>query len=120
MIGSIMLDIFNLEVAIFRSEADRIECLRGEGCDNLSEHNPASISSAHLDMTRDGAPRLSMVIKPKATRATWVHECVHIADFVIDLLNLPTGVENTEIRAYMVGHLFAGLSEIIGSRRGRK
>jgi hypothetical protein len=54
-----------------------------------------------------------MVIKPKATKATWAHECVHIADFVMNRLGIPMGVRNTEIRAYLVARLFAGLEEMM-------
>jgi hypothetical protein len=54
-----------------------------------------------------------MVIKPVATKATWAHECVHIADFVMNRLGVPMGVRNTEIRAYLVAHLFAGLEELM-------
>jgi len=113
MIGIISLDIFNLEVAVFDNEDERLERLAEEGCEDLTRHAVAAIASAHLDATAEGSPRLSMVIKPHATKATWAHECVHIADFVMDHLGLPSGVENTEIRAYMVGHLFSGLEDMM-------
>lgn len=120
MKGIIRLDVFNLEVAVFDSEDDRIECLKDQGCTDLTRHTDAAIASAHLDVTESGSPRISMVIKPRATKATWAHECVHVADFVIDLLRLPTGLENTEIRAYLVGHLFAGLQDIFRKKGKRK
>lgn len=112
MIGTIPIDIFNLDVAVFAAEQDRLAALKDEGCANLAEHNEAALSSAHMDFTEAGGIRLSMVIKPTATKATWAHECVHIADFVMDYLSLPPGVENTEIRAYLVGHLFSRLEEM--------
>ncbi len=120
MRGVIHLDIFNLDVAIFDNEDDRIAALTDQGCNDLSRHTEAAIASAHIDATEDGGPRLSMVIKPHATKATWAHECVHITDFVMDHLSLPMGVENTEIRAYMVGHLFGGLQRIFQKRKGKK
>ncbi len=113
MIGSIPLDIFNIDVAVFATESDRLEVLGNEGCESLTRHADAALSSAHMDVTANGAARFSMVIKPEATKATWAHECVHIADFVMDHLSLPTGVENTEVRAYLVGHLFANLDEMM-------
>lgn len=112
MIGTIPIDIFNLDVAVFAAEQDRLAALRDEGCVDLTEHKEAALSSAHMDFTEAGSIRLSMVIKPVATKATWAHECVHIADYVMDYLSLPPGVENTEIRAYLVGHLFSRLEEM--------
>lgn len=120
MRGVIALDMFNLEVAVFDNEDDRIAALGDQGCENLTCHTDAAVASAHLDSTTTGSPRLSMVIKPHATKATWAHECVHIADFVMDHLSLPSGVENTEIRAYMVGHLFTGLTNIFRKKGKRK
>lgn len=113
-VGFIRLDIFNLDVAVFRTEKARIKTLKAQGCDDLDRHTDAALASAHLDTTRNGGVRLSMVIKPEATMATWAHECVHISDFVMHHLGLPPGVKNTEIRAYMVGHLFSGLQDILG------
>ena len=116
-IGIIPLDIFNLDVAVFKSEPDRLAQQRAQGCNDLTEHSSAALSSAHRDFTDAGNVRFAMVIKPEANKATWAHECVHIADFVIDHLGLPTAVEATEIRAYMVGHLFSHLQKIMRARK---
>jgi hypothetical protein len=112
MIGIIPLDVFNLDVAVFADDAARCAALREEGCD-VSEHDEDCLASAHIDTAGDGSTRLSMVIKPVAAKATWAHECVHIADFVMNRLGIPMGVENTEIRAYLTGHLFAGLEGLL-------
>jgi len=112
MIGTIALDIFNLDVGVFASDEQRIATLRAEGCSDLDEHNSAALAHAHLDFTEDGDPRLSIVIKPKATKATWAHECVHVADFAMTVLGIPTDAKNTEIRGYLVGHIFAGLEDL--------
>jgi hypothetical protein len=112
MIGIIPLDVFCLDVAVFASEEDRLAALRDQGCSDLTEHSVSALASAHMDFTDEGSIRLSMVIKPVATRATWAHECVHVADFVMHHLKLPSGVKNTEIRAYLVGRIFAGLEEM--------
>lgn len=112
MIGVIDLAVFNLNVAVFGSNEDRVAALRDEGCD-VSGHDVACLASAHMDVVGDGSIRLSLVIKPVATKATWAHECVHIADFVMDRLGIPMGVENTEVRGYLVGHLFASLDEMM-------
>lgn len=120
MKGIIKLDIFDLDVAVFDTEDARIACLTDQGCNDLTRHADAAIASAHIDSTDSGSTRLSMVIKPHASKSTWAHECVHIADFVMDHLSLPSGVENTEIRSYMVGHLFAGLQGIFPKKGKRK
>lgn len=113
MIGIIPLDVFNLEVAVFSNDDDRVAALRADGCD-VEGRNSVALASAHMDEAGDGSLRLSLVIKPVATRATWAHECAHLADFVMDYLGVPTGIENTEIRGYLVGRLFAGLDEMMG------
>ena len=97
---------------MFDSEKSRLKRLRKEGCADLEKYDSAALASAHLDLTKKGEPRLSMVIKPHATKATWAHECSHVADFVCDVMGLPISIEATEVRAYIVGHLFAGLEEI--------
>ena len=112
MIGIIPLDVFCLNVAVFADDESRCAALREEGCD-VSEHDEDCLASAHIDTAGDGSTRLSMVVKPVAAKATWAHECVHIADFVMNRLGIPMGVRNTEIRAYLVGHVFAGLEEIM-------
>lgn len=120
MLGIISLDIFNLDVAIFDNEDDLIATLMDQGCNDLTKHTDAALASAHRNVTSAGDVRLAMVIKPRATKATWAHECVHMADFVMDYLSLPMGVENTEIRAYMVGHIFSGLQRIFKEGKAKK
>ena len=112
MKGVIPLDVFNIEVAVFAKDKHRRKFLRGEGL-SPEKHSDACFASAHMDVGPDGKAWFSMVIKPEATQATWAHECVHIADFLMDRLGIPTGAENTEIRAYIVGRLFAGLQEVL-------
>lgn len=112
MRGVIPLDLFHLEVAVFDRDKDRRKFLRSVGV-GAEKHTAAAFASAHMDCGEDGVAWFSMVIKPDATKATWAHECVHIADFVMDRLGIPTDATNTEIRAYIVGRLFSGLEEIM-------
>lgn len=109
----IPIDLFNMDVGVFTNDSSRVNTLLQEGCD-AELWDPAALASAHRDTTRDGYPRLSLVIKPEATRATWAHECSHMADFLCDALGLPISLEATEVRAYLVGHLMAGLEDILG------
>lgn len=106
----IRLDVFNIDVAVFYKEADRLETLRSVGVEPV-EMPEAAWATAHKDEGPDGHAWFSMVLKPEATMASWAHECTHIADFVMDHLGIPCNAENTEIRSYLVGHLFNGLDE---------
>ena len=109
MAAYIPIDVYSLGVAVFRNEKRRAAVLRDQGCDDIADGNPAALASAYRDYANDGTVRLSMVLKRGTTRATWAHECVHIADFVMDHVGIPLGIDNTEVRAYLVGHLFAHL-----------
>lgn len=106
----IPIDVFKMEVGVFYDDKSRVATLRSEGCE-AEPWDDAAIASAHLDHTEDGHPRFSFVIKDGATRATWAHECSHMADFLCDVLGIPISLEATEVRAYLVGHLMAGLEE---------
>lgn len=108
----IPVDVYSIDVGVFRDDKSRVATLKSEGCDAESWEN-AALASAHLDRTEDGYPRFSFVIKPEATRATWAHECSHMADFICDALGLPISLEATEVRAYLVGYLMASLEDII-------
>jgi hypothetical protein len=102
------LDVFDVQVAVYTDAAQRRDSLEAVGV-KADEYPAGSWATAHKDIGQDGVAWFSMVIKPEASRATWAHECVHIADFVMDHLGMPTGVKNTEVRGYIVGHLFASL-----------
>lgn len=112
MTAYIPVDVFHLGVAVFRSEKTRLAVLRDQGCRSLTPHPKAAVSSAHMDVADDGTVRLSMVIKPKASRSTWAHECSHVADFIMEHVGIPLGLESTELRAYLVGHLFWHLDNL--------
>lgn len=111
MIGAICVDVFNIEVGIFASDDDRRAFLKEQGCE-AEEHTQSCFASAHVDIDDQGRRWFSMVIKPDATTATKAHECVHIADWIMETLGIPTGSENTEVRGYLVAHLLAGLMEL--------
>ena len=112
--GFIDLNIFNMQVAVFTTDEDRVAFMHQHGAVNAAPHDPAAIASAHIDEMPDGSPRLSMVLKPHATTATWAHECSHVADFVCDILHIDLSMATTEVRAYLVGYLMARLNDILG------
>lgn len=113
-IGFINLDIFNLEIAVFTDDETRVAFLHNHGAVNASPWDRCAIASAHVDEMEDGSPKLSLVIKPHATVATWSHECSHIADLVCDILGIDLSMATTEVRAYLVGYLMACLDDMLG------
>ena len=42
----IPLEMFCLDVAVFATESERIETLTAQGCDDLTRHSDAALSSA--------------------------------------------------------------------------
>lgn len=110
------VDLFNLQVGVFRTFRQRSAAMAEVGIvvPDLPEHH--AFASAHMDHSDDddGLAWFSMVITRRANMSTWAHECVHVADFIMDHLGIPTGAENTEIRGYLVGHLFHGLQDGLG------
>jgi hypothetical protein len=110
----IHLDVFHVQVGVFKSDKKRRQHLKKYGFAGKIERNePACFGSTHLDIDDTGRGWFSMVIKPVANQSTWAHECSHMADFLMDRLGIPTDVSNTEVRAYLVGRLFSGLEEVV-------
>lgn len=113
----IPVDIFNLQVGVFRTDEQRVDAMRDLGV-SAEPAAGAALATAHLDLDPEGQAWFGMVIKADATRATWAHECVHIADWIMEHHGIPTEAMNTEVRAYLVGHLFAGLERELGGDDG--
>lgn len=111
-IGFIDIDVFNLQVAVFSKNKSRLKMLRKQGCNDPSASDEGAFASAHLDFV-NGSARLSMVLKPAASKSSWAHECSHIVDFIFNFLGIPPGIESTEIRSYLLGHLWSGLEKIM-------
>lgn len=113
MIGVIHLDVFHTQVGVFKRDKDRIKFLRKRGLTEILEGGESCFASAHKDIGPSGQAWFSMVIKPEANTSSHAHECVHIADFLMDHMGVPTDVTNTEIRAYLVGKLFGDLQDLM-------
>lgn len=112
-LGTISVDVYNLDVGVFSSHAARIKFLRKQGCSDPAGLNCNGLAGAGLDEADDGRYLLTIVITEKAGMAEWAHECSHIADFICDVVGVPISLEATEARAYLVGHIFAGLQDIL-------
>lgn len=111
MIGEIKIDLFRMSVTVFESDAERCEFLKSNGVE--PEATGYCLASAHRDYNAEGRPFFSMVIKPGAGMSGWAHECAHIADFVMDQIGIPMGMENYEIRGYLVQRIFSGLQDMM-------
>lgn len=105
----IHVDVFNFQVAVFASNDLRVEHLKALGVTQISDHDLAAHGTAHVDRDDDGRTWFSMVLPPAASIPTMAHECVHIADWLMETLGIPSDAHNTEVRAYLVGHLLAGV-----------
>lgn len=108
---TIHVDVFNLAIAVFRSDKARVKHLIKNGF-NATAHDNRAIASAHVDTTSNRFC-LSFVIKKDASKSVWVHECSHMADFICDILGVPISLKNTEIRAYLIQHLFSELEKAL-------
>lgn len=107
---------FKAQVAIFRDFDER--CRYYEEVLGISDHGffgrPANaMASEHQDDA--GITWWSLFLPDDVQAPTIVHECSHIVDFMMETHGVPMGVENTEIRAYMLADVFeevtAALSE---------
>lgn len=103
-VGIVHIAMFKIQCPLFLSEEDRLKTLKARGMSSDSWPTVA-VGQVNRDKNAEGAIIYTMVITPGCGVDTWAHEAVHLADFVMDDLALPTGVENTEVRAYMVGHI---------------
>lgn len=111
--GTIHLDVFHIQIGVFRSADD----LMGYYRDNLG-FSPditggAAYGMARMDEDAEGESWWSLIITDEANISTKAHECVHIADFVMERLGIPCNCENTEVRAYMTGCMLSQLLEIV-------
>lgn len=111
--GVLDVGTFNVQVGVFQSVKNCVKYLRNLGCDPVHDTR-ACYGQARWDEDKDGVLWWSIVIEDDATTATVVHECVHMADFIMDKLGIPTGVKNTEVRAYLTADIFRGVMQILG------
>lgn len=104
------LDMFDMHIPVFTSDKKRVRYMERKGC--IPEPIQAKFRGAvPIDYDSDGTPMLSMILPKDAKISTWAHECTHVADLVMDYLGIPTGVKNTEVRAYIVSHLMDQLEK---------
>lgn len=105
------IDVFDTSIPVFTSDKARIKYIEKKG-GNPQPINGKFRGAAPYDVVGDGGVIFSLILPKDAEISTWAHECVHVADLVMDYSGIPTGVKNTEIRAYIVGHLMDQLERL--------
>ncbi len=110
-IGLIRIDIFRQTVPVFISFEDHVAEALAKGVNTVEAEGPYE-AFACCDVDSQGGKHFALVIPPEASPATWVHEAVHIADFIMDYVGIPCDMSNTEVRAYLTGYIFERLEVI--------
>lgn len=60
-----------------------------------------------LQIEQGGSAAFIIMIKSLGLNyRTLVHECVHMAQYILDYKGIPTDVDNTEVVAYLTDYLF--------------
>lgn len=112
-IGLIHLDMFNIEIPVFASEADRVQELTKAGFYVETDNKPFRGLAGWTSHKETNQIQHYIVITDQGDECTWAHEASHIVDMVFDLLGIPPGIESTEIRSYTLGHIFGCLMGIM-------
>lgn len=110
-IGLIRIDIFRQTVPVFISTEDHIAEAQARGFSTVEPEGPYE-AMACCDVDSNGVKHFALVIPPQVFPATWVHEAVHIADYIMDYVGIPSDTSNTEVRAYLTGYIFERLEVI--------
>lgn len=109
MSGQIELDVFEIEIDVFRSLGEFSGWLESKGAE---PHSGASYGQAAHVLDSEGVSWFAIFIADDAPLKTYVHEAVHLADWVMENAGIPCTAENTEVRAYLTAHIFDGLEKV--------
>lgn len=112
-LGIIFLDIFNIQIGVFDCVHKRQNALKKMGVDSGLTTEVACYAFAAWDADELNRTIYSLYLGPESTITTWAHECVHLADMIMDRAGIPTEASNTEIRAYITGHLLAQIMALL-------
>ena len=111
--GWIFLDMFRISIPIFLTNKECVEVLEYEGIETQPDHDYRVEGYAGWGQDKEGM-RLHYVMLPKdSCTNTWVHEASHLVDFIIDFLGLDASIDGTETRAYMMGHIYSSIEDIM-------
>ncbi len=71
----------------------------------VSEDGPVEFNGIGVCMLRAGETTIKIIVSPKETIGTLIHEIVHAVDFMFDGLGIEKTLPTDECYAYMVGWL---------------
>jgi hypothetical protein len=101
----ILVNPFQAQVAIFR-DLKKLEKYHRKVLHIEVNFDRSARGMASEQVDKDGSRWWSLYLPGDTSLGTVVHECSHIVDFLMDAHGVPLTVENTEIRAYLLGVLF--------------
>jgi hypothetical protein len=115
-LGVLTVAPFRVEVAVFASAEHMYqyhEHVTGARWPNeeASDHTAKGLCLRLAN--GEGGECYYIVITPKATVYTRIHECSHLLDFVHDAVGVPFGLLNTETRAYGLADVCRQLDEVL-------
>ena len=111
-IGWIVVDMFNFHCPVFTSDEARVAFSKKKDIP-FEAYNEPSYGHVCRSIDDDGSYYFSMVLTPEASIGTWAHESSHLTDFIFERFSIPTGVKNTEVRAYMIGCMVDQIAEFM-------
>lgn len=111
--GWISLDMFRMSIPIFLTNTHCIEVLKHEGIEVVPDDGKVVQGYAGWGTDAEGVRLHYVMLPPDSNTNTWVHEASHLVDFIIDYLGLDPSIDGTETRAYMLGHIFSSIEEIM-------
>lgn len=114
--GVVLMMPFQQQVAVFDSFKSWRKYFKAIG-QPLDEENLECANGANAvagyHTGSNGKIWFWCVLPDTTNLGTIVHECSHLVDFTCDVSGVPVNVENTEIRAYMLGVLFLDVCEVL-------
>lgn len=110
--GEIHIDMLRICIPLFLTEEDCDEFLKSQGIE------PATLDTkvrgfAGFASCPDGAILYYLMLPLETKPRTWVHEASHLVDFIMHHLGMETDLTGTEVRAYMIDHIFASIEDIM-------
>lgn len=97
----INIDMLKIEVAFINSRKKYIQFCADNGLDDSQVNINAGLAEI---VTVNNLPYFVISVFEKNIPLL-VHECCHMADFILQHKGIPVTVENTEIRAYLTEYL---------------
>lgn len=109
--GFVGIEIFSIYPMIFKTQEDHLTYFQAYGF-SCPEPQHNFVAYAGYGENDKGIRAYFAVLPDGISCGVWVHEASHLVDFIFDHLGLPTKLGNTELRAYMIEHIFNEICSI--------